>query len=35
MESVMRDLYIAMAVMALLVLLNVILTVNGMSPFAW
>jgi hypothetical protein len=35
MESVMRDLYIAIAVMTVLVLLNVILTVNGLSPFHW
>jgi hypothetical protein len=34
MERSLKNLYVAMAIMALMVLLNVILTVNGLSPFA-
>ncbi len=34
MEHPLKNLYVAIAIMALMVLLNVILTVNGLSPFA-
>jgi hypothetical protein len=34
MERQIKNLYVALAVMTALVLLNVILTVNGLSPFA-
>ncbi len=34
MEHSLKNLYVAIAIMAILVLLNVILTVNGLSPFA-
>lgn len=34
MERSIKNLYAAMAVMAALVLLNVVLTVNGLSPFS-
>ncbi len=34
MERSLKNLYVAIAIMAILILLNVILTVNGLSPFA-
>lgn len=34
MERPIKHLYIAIAVMTALVLMNVILTVNGLSPFS-
>lgn len=34
MERSLKNLYVAMAIMALMVLLNVILTVNDLSPFS-
>jgi hypothetical protein len=34
MERPIRNLYIAIAIMTAMVLLNVILTINGLSPFA-
>jgi len=35
MERSLKHLYLAITIMALMILLNVILTVNGLSPFAW
>ncbi len=34
MECPIKNLYVALVVMTALVLLNVILTVNGLSPFS-
>lgn len=34
MEPSIKELYVAIILMTFLVLLNVILTVNGLSPFA-
>jgi len=34
MERSLKNLYVAMAIMALMIVLNVILTVNDLSPFA-
>ncbi len=34
MERSLKNLYVAIAIMALMIVLNVILTVNDLSPFA-
>ncbi len=35
MERSLKHLYLAITIMALMILLNAILIVNGLSPFAW